>query len=215
MTLTIGLTGGIGSGKSAVSDWFERQGIDVIDADVIAHAITAKGSPVLDELAAAFGGWVIDDDGNYHRPAMREHLVAHPDDINELNAITHPHIQRAIHAALDSSNSAYRILSVPLLVEGMNRTPNLAKLCHRILVVDVPIEIQRQRAINRDANKLSHTDKLAYIDAIIAKQASREQRLAAADDIVDNSGSLDDLYAQLERLHGVYLSKATAPKTTN
>ncbi|WP_432481101.1 dephospho-CoA kinase [Moraxella sp. ZY200743] len=209
MTLTIGLTGGIGSGKSAVSDWFAQQHIDVIDADVIAHTISTKGSPVLDELVAVFGEWVIDADGNYHRPAMREHLLAHPDDINKLNTITHPHIQHAIRTALANSNSAYRILSVPLLVEGMGRTPNLAQLCQRILVVDVPLDIQRQRAIKRDIHKLSHTDQLAYVNAIIAKQATRAQRLAVADDIVDNSQSLAELYSQLQRLHQLYLQHAS------
>lgn len=205
--LIIGLTGGIGSGKSAVSDWFAMQGGDVVDADVIAHAITAKGSPVLDELKDVFGDWVIDSGGNYNRAAMREHILKHPAAITTLNAITHPHIQAQIKDALAKSTSAYCILSVPLLVEGMAKSPNLAELCDRILVVDVPESIQIGRATKRDQIKLSHhQDPIAYVKTIIAKQATRQQRLAVADDVVDNGGTLDELYVQLERLHEGYLA---------
>lgn len=205
--LIIGLTGGIGSGKSAVSDWFAMQGGDVVDADVIAHAITAKGSPVLDELKDVFGDWVIDSGGNYNRAAMREHILKHPAAITTLNTITHPHIQAQIKDALAKSTSAYCILSVPLLVEGMAKSPNLAELCDRILVVDVPESIQIDRATKRDQIKLSHhQDPIAYVKTIIAKQATRQQRLAVADDVVDNGGTLDELYVQLERLHERYLA---------
>lgn len=212
-TLTIGLTGGIGSGKSAVSDWFARQGIDVIDADVIAHAITAKGSAVLDELVQSFGEWVViqggEQVGEYNRSAMRKHILNNPDAIHTLNAITHPHIQSRIKNELSSSTSAYRILSVPLLVEGMDKPTSLATLCDRILVVDVPEKLQIQRALARDAAKLStQDDPAAYIHAIIQKQASRQARLAIADDVVDNGGTLDELYAQLDVLHRRYLEMA-------
>lgn len=209
--LTIGLTGGIGSGKSAVSDWFAKQGIDVIDADIIAHAITAKGSPALDQLAQAFGDWVIIKDGEhageYNRAAMRAYILANPDAINTLNAITHPHIQARIVDELERSTSSYRILSVPLLTEGMKKSPNLAQLCDRILVVDVPEHIQLERALARDSNKLAHHDNpTAYIQAIIAKQATRQDRLSVSDDVVDNSGTLDQLHTQLEDLHQYYLT---------
>lgn len=215
-TLTIGLTGGIGSGKSAVSDWFARQGIDVIDADVIAHAITAKGSAVLDELVRSFGEWVViqggEQVGEYNRSAMRKHILDNPDAIHTLNAITHPHIQARIKNELSSSTSAYRILSVPLLVEGMDKPTSLATLCDRILVVDVPEKLQIQRALARDAAKLStQDDPAAYIHAIIQKQASRQARLAIADDVVDNGGTLDGLYAQLDVLHRRYLEMAEHP----
>lgn len=215
-TLTIGLTGGIGSGKSAVSDWFARQGIDVIDADVIAHAITAKGSAVLDELVQSFGEWVViqggEQVGEYNRSAMRKHILNNPDAIHTLNAITHPHIQARIKNELSSSMSAYRILSVPLLVEGMDKPTSLATLCDRILVVDVPEKLQIQRALVRDAAKLStQDDPAAYIHAIIQKQASRQARLAIADDVVDNGGTLDELYAQLDVLHRRYLEMAEHP----
>lgn len=207
--LTIGLTGGIGSGKSAVSDWFANQGIDVIDADVIAHTLITKGSAVACELVAVFGDWVIDDDGNYNRRAMREHILHHPSAINTLNAITHPHIQKRIIAALCDSDSVYRILSVPLLIEGMGKPYSLAKLCHRILVVDAPMSVQIKRTLKRDHAKLSACqDPTAYIKTIINKQATRQKRLAAAHDVVDNSGTLDSLYAQLKVLHQKYLSYA-------
>lgn len=208
MTLTIGLTGGIGSGKSAASEWFCQQGIDIIDADVIAHAITDKGSPVLDELSSAFGDWVINADGTYNRPAMRTHILDNPSAIHRLNAITHPYIQTQIKTALACSTSIYRILAVPLLVEGMTKSPNLAELCDRILVVDVPESLQIERASQRDAHKLSHQDAQEYIKTIIAKQAHRTQRLAVADDVVDNSQSLAHLHTQLQALHAFYLQLA-------
>lgn len=209
--LTIGLTGGIGSGKSAVSDWFAKHGIDIIDADIIAHAITAKGSPALDQLAQVFGDWVVIKDGKqageYNRAAMRAYILANPDAINTLNAITHPHIQARIADELERSTSAYRILSVPLLIEGMKKSPNLAQLCDRILVVDVPKNIQLERALMRDAAKLAHQkDPAAYIQTIIDKQVTRQARLSVCDDVVDNSGTLDQLHAQLEDLHQYYLT---------
>lgn len=208
MTLTVGLTGGIGSGKSVVSDWFAKQGIDVIDADVIAHAITTKGSVVLDELVHAFGDWVISD-GNYNRPAMRQHILHNPSAIDTLNAITHPHIQAQIKDALHQSTSPYRILSVPLLVEGMSRSPNLAQLCDRILVVDLSQEKQIQRTLARDAAKsASKEDAASYVKTIIKKQASRQARLAVCDDVVNNGGTLDELYPQLQQLHQTYLDIA-------
>lgn len=204
--LTIGLTGGIGSGKSAVSDWFVSQGIDVIDADVIAHAITAKNSPVLDELVHAFGEWIVID-GKYNRAAMRDYILKDRNAINTLNNIIHPHIQTHIKDELACSTSLYHILSVPLLVEGMNKSPSLAKLCDRILLVDVPESVQIQRALGRDATKLAtHSDPTAYIKTIIAKQATRNERLVVSDDVVDNSGTLDELYEQLQKLHEFYLS---------
>lgn len=207
--LVVGLTGGIGSGKSAVSDWFANQGIDVVDADVIAHAILVKGSVALDELCHAFGAWVIDTNGNYNRVAMRQHILAKPNAIATLNAVTHPHIRADIIDKLTKSTTDYCILSVPLLIEGMKKSPNLAELCDRILMVDVPKSLQIKRASLRDVAKLSaHANPTAYIQAIIAKQATRQERLAVADDVVDNGGTLDELYAQLAKLHEYYLGLA-------
>lgn len=202
----VGLTGGIGSGKTAVSDYFAAQGMDVIDADVIAHHLTAKGSPLLDTLRHAFGDWVVDNDGNYDRAAMRAYIFGRDDELARLNAIIHPAIRRAIIDELARATSPYAILSVPLLLEGRHSTPNLLELCDHLLIVDVPVVMQLERASRRDDNAI------AQIQAIIDKQISRDERLKLATklgaDIVDNSQDLPTLYAQLAPLHQRYLAMA-------
>lgn len=202
----VGLTGGIGSGKTAVSDYFATQGMDVIDADVIAHHLTAKGSPLLDTLRHSFGDWVVDNDGNYDRAAMRAYIFGRDDELARLNAIIHPAIRRAIIDELARATSPYAILSVPLLLEGRHSTPNLLELCDHLLIVDVPVVVQLERASRRDDNAI------AQIQAIIDKQISRDERLKLATklgaDIVDNSQDLPTLYAQLAPLHQRYLAMA-------
>lgn len=202
----VGLTGGIGSGKTAVSDYFAAQGMDVIDADVIAHHLTAKGSPLLDTLRHAFGDWVVDNDGNYDRAAMRAYIFGRDDELARLNAIIHPAIRRAIIDELARATSPYAILSVPLLLEGRHSTPNLLELYDHLLIVDVPVVVQLERASRRDDNAI------AQIQAIIDKQISRDERLKLATklgaDIVDNSQDLPTLYAQLAPLHQRYLAMA-------
>ncbi|OOR92355.1 dephospho-CoA kinase [Moraxella caviae] len=202
--LTIGVTGGIGSGKTAVTDWFASQGIDVIDADVISRTIIKKGSALLASIRAEFGDWVLTAQGEYDRAAMRAHIVANPHAIARLNALTHPAIRDEIMAQLAASTSVYRILSVPLLVEGMAKSPNLAELCDRILVVNVSRQTQIERASRRDGQSVQ------AICAIIDKQATPQERLAVADDVVDNEGSLAQLYAALQPLHERYLALAKA-----
>lgn len=194
----IGLTGGIGSGKTAVSDWFATQGVDVVDADVVAHDIMKKGSPTLNELAQALGDWVIDDAGNMDRQAVREHVFANDDSLLKLEAITHPAIRQQIKKQLTESQSKYVILSAPLLLESA--AGGLASLCDRVLVVDVSEAIQLDRASARD------TQSMDKIKAIMNNQLSRKARLEHADDIIDNSGSLEALYEQLKPLHQKYLT---------
>ncbi len=202
----IGLTGGIGSGKTAVSDYFGALGIDVIDADVIAHKLTTKGSPALDVLKAKFGDWVVDSDGNYDRAAMRAYIFDKPNELATLNAIIHPLIFDEITHAISRSQSPYTILSVPLLLEGRHKTPNLLSLCTHLLIVDVPVAVQLERASRRDANAQ------AQIQAIIDKQISRDDRLNLAKtlgaDVVDNTGTLYELHAKLAPLHEHYLEMA-------
>lgn len=204
--LVIGLTGGIGSGKSAVSDYFQSLGIAVVDADVIAHTLTAKDSPVLAALRVAFGDWVIDDDGHYDRAAMRAYVFDRPDALAQLNAIMHPAIHEQILGQLQSADSPYVILSVPLLLEGRHKSPNLLSLCDHLMIVDVPVAVQIARASRRDANAT------AQIEAIIDKQISRDERLTLAKslgaDVIDNQGSLSQLHAKLELLHAQYLAMA-------
>ncbi|MFB6348455.1 dephospho-CoA kinase [Moraxella sp. ZJ142] len=202
----LGLTGGIGSGKTAASDYFAAQGITVVDADVIAHQLTCAGSPLLNALQAAFGDWVIDEHGNYNRPAMRQYVFDNPTKLATLNAIMHPAIHHAITNALAQAASAYVVLSVPLLFEGRHKSPNLLGLCHQVLVVDASVDTQLERAAHRDNSSCEQ------IAAIIDKQISRADRLAIAAqigaDIVNNDGDKDALYVKLAALHAKYLSQA-------
>lgn len=202
--LVIGLTGGIGSGKTAVSDWFYKQGIDIVDADHIAHQITQQGNPILEELKNAFGDWVLDKRGNYNRAAMRQYIFDKSNELQKLNAIIHPAIRQEITKQLDESQSPYTILSVPLLFENYNKQNSLVPLCQHFLVVDVNEQTQLIRASQRDNANTTN------IQAIINQQISRNKRLALAKqlkaDIVDNSEDLIHLHKQLQPLHGAYLA---------
>lgn len=196
----VGLTGGIGSGKSAASDWFASQGIQIIDADVIAHQIVAKGQPALEQIKEKFGDWVLTADGEMDRAAMRAHVFAHPNALIDLEDITHPAVREHAKQALQTATSPYVILSAPLLLESAEA--GLAQLCQRILVIDVNEDLQLARAGARDQQ--SH-DK---IKAIMANQLSRQERVAQADDVVVNEEDLDALYAKLQPLHEQYLQLA-------
>ena len=199
-TLVIGLTGGIGSGKSAASDWFAQQGIDIIDADVIAHQVVAKGSTTLRKIKRKFGDWVLKADGEMDRAAVRTHVFTHPEALIELEAIPHPAIREAAKLQLAASTSPYVVLSAPLLIEGAEA--GLANLCHRILVMDATEDTQLARASQRDAQSVQK------IKAIMVNQLSREERNRHADDVVLNESDLAALYVQLEPLHQDYLTLA-------
>ena len=194
----IGLTGGIGSGKTAVSDWFANKGIDIVDADVVAHQIMQKGSPTLQQLVEALGDWVIDKSGKMDRAAVREHVFANNKALLTLESITHPAIRQEIKKQLRQVQSQYAILSAPLLLESYEA--GLVSLCDRVLVVDVSEETQLERASRRD------TQSVDKIKAIMANQLSREARVKQADDVVCNNDDLDALHAQLEPLHEIYLA---------
>lgn len=202
-SMVIGLTGGIGSGKTAVSDWFASQGIDVVDADVISHSITTKDSPTLQKLKDKFGDWIVTPTGELDRSALRQYVFDHPQALIQLNAITHPAIRTRIIQELEQASSDYVILSVPLLLESIkDDDKGLSALCQRILVVDVPPSLQLERASRRDDQSKQH------IQAIIDKQIDRHKRLSLADDVVDNSGDLTHLHRQLMPLHQYYLTLA-------
>lgn len=192
----IGLTGGIGSGKTAVSDWFAAQGIDVVDADVVAHQIMHKGSPTLHRLAEALGDWVINEDGNMDRRAVREHVFQNNKALLTLESITHPAIRQEIKNQLSEAKSEYVILSAPLLLESYEA--GLVSLCDRVLVVDVSEETQIERASSRD------TQSIEKIKAIMSNQLPRQERLNQADDVVNNEGDIDALHEQLKPLHENY-----------
>ncbi|MBP6494949.1 MAG: dephospho-CoA kinase [Psychrobacter sp.] len=199
-TLVVGLTGGIGSGKSAASDWFAQQGIDIIDADVIAHEVVVKGSSTLRKIQRKFGDWVLNADGDMDRAAVRTHVFTYPDALIELEAITHPAIREAAKLQLAESTSPYVVLSAPLLIEAAEA--GLANLCQRILVMDATENTQLVRASQRDALSVQK------IKAIMVNQLSREERNRHADDVVLNESDLAALYLQLEPLHQDYLKLA-------
>ena len=203
--LIIGLTGGIGSGKTAASDWFAMQGITVVDADVVAREVVAVGQPALIEIQQTFGEWALLADGTLDRAALRQHVFDHPEDRKKLEQITHARIYASMSTQLRAATSPYVILVSPLLLESGKA--GLASLCQRILVIDVPEIVQRERAGVRDGQTPES------IDRIIAVQIARQDRLALADDIVVNDGELLHLYAQLQIIHQSYLKMSVASQT--
>jgi dephospho-CoA kinase len=195
--LRIGLTGGIGSGKSTVAALFAARGVPVIDTDVIAHELVEPGQPALAEIAARFGADLLDGAGRLDRARLRERVFADAGQRKALEAILHPHIGAEMERRLAQSKAPYVLLVIPLLFEA-----GWQERVDRVLVVDVPVELQRARAATRDRLDAER------IDAILAAQASREQRRAGADDLIDNSGDPAALEQQVERLHRSYLALA-------
>ncbi len=194
----LGVTGGIGSGKTAATDHFQTLGITVVDADVVAREIVQPGSNALSAIAQHFGQQVISADGTLNRRQLREIVFADPVQRKALEAITHPAIHAELIRQLQMAPSAYAILATPLLWET-----GQAKLVHHTLVIDVPEVLQLQRASHRDGSSEEQ------IKAIMAAQLPREQRLAKADDVISNTGNLTDLHVQIDRLHPQYLQRAS------
>ncbi len=194
MKFVLGLTGGIGSGKSAASQWFEAQGIAVVDADIVAREVVDIGQPALQQIREAFGDWVLLEDGSLNRRALREHIFQSPEARKTLENITHPAIRNSIIQQLHAAQSPYAILVSPLLFET-----NQHELTQHTLLIDAAIELQIQRASQRDRQNVEQIQK------IIAAQMPREQKRAMADDIVLNDGELEHLYAHLTPLHEKYL----------
>jgi len=197
LKFTLGLTGGIGSGKSAASQWFEQHGIVVVDADVVAREIVEVGQPALLQIQQAFGDWVVQEDGTLNRRALREHIFQFNDARRILESITHPAIRQSIIQQLQDAQSPYVILVSPLLFET-----NQHELTDHTLLIDASIELQIQRAAQRDDQNIEQ------IHRIIAAQMPREQKQQLADDIVLNDGHLEHLYAHLQPLHEQYLQRA-------
>ena len=195
--LVVALTGGVGSGKSAVARRFAELGVPIIDADIIAREQVIPGSPALDEIKTAFGSAVIQPDGNLDRTALRSLVFDSPIKRRQLEQILHPRIRNAMLQRLNKLHAPYAILVIPLLLETGQQ-----ELAHRILVVDCPEAQQISRVQQRDG--LPETQ----IKKILAAQVSRSSRLAAADDIIDNSGSLQALIESIDRLHRHYLQLA-------
>ncbi len=195
----IGLTGGIGSGKSTIADAFVKLGAGLVDTDAIAHALTAPGGAAIAPLRAEFGDEAITADGRLDRVRMRERVFADPGERQRLERILHPMIGAACNDAIAAAVAPYVLLAVPLLVES----GNWLKRVDRVLVIDCDEATQisrvRTRGLSEDA-----------IRAIMATQASRAQRRAAADDIIDNDSSLAAAQAQVAELHPQYLAMADA-----
>lgn len=197
--LVIGLTGGIGSGKTAASDWFAAQGIEVVDADLVSRLVVEPGQPALAEIRAHFGDAVVTADGRLDRAALRARVFNDPAERRWLEALLHPRIAAEIFRQLQAARSPYAILVSPLLFETGQKD-----FVRRTLLVDVPEDVQLSRTSARDKVDAQQ------VRNIMAAQMSRTDRRARADDIVVNDGSLADLHAQLAPLHERYLALALA-----
>lgn len=189
--MLVALTGGVASGKTSVSDRLAESGVPVVDTDRIARQVVAPGSPGLEEVVKAFGTEILDSTGGLDRRALREMIFAHPQQRTRLERILHPLIEKEARqqiARLD--DTPYVVLVVPLLVES-----GLFGDAERVVVVDLPEALQIERLLERDG-----VDR-QQAESMLSAQARRSQRLAVATDVIDNSGSLDDLMQATDELH--------------
>lgn len=197
MTFIVGLTGGIGSGKSAAAASFRELGVLVVNADDVARDVVEPGTDALAQIAERYGDNILKFDKTLDRAALRKIIFEDPSERAWLEALTHPLIRESINNQLNAqrseSEAQYRILESPLLIETSQR-----ELVKRICVVDVSLETQIRRVMKRDHNNE------AQVKAIIEAQAPRQQRLGEADDIIDNNGELEDLRIQVVNLHDTY-----------
>ena len=204
--LVVGIAGGIGSGKTAVSDRFRSLGIEIADADVASRRVVEPGEPALETIADRFGSSVLLGDGSLNRAILRERVFQDASERRWLESLLHPLINRWIRDVLAAAPSPYAILVNPLMRQ---RDPRAS----RILVVDVAEETQIKRAMARDGVAESQ------VRAILANQLDRRSRLSLADDVLTNDGSLENLHSAVDRLHARYLELAatrpppTAPET--
>lgn len=190
----VGVTGGIASGKTSVTDEFVKLGIDVIDADVVAREVVEVGTPAFEKIRQRFGQEIATDAG-LDRAKLRTLVFESEEEKRWLNQLLHPTIREEMKRQCQLATSPYCILSIPLLIEN-----SLQPLVNRILVIDVDEEVQLQRALQRDGSERH------IIENIMKAQVNRKARLEAADDVIDNSGSLQALTAQVSRLNELYLS---------
>ncbi len=195
MKLVVGLTGGIGSGKSAAANEFARLGATIVDTDVIAHELTRAGGRAIAGVKRIFGEEALEPSGAMDRDSMRARVFADPAARKSLEALLHPMIREESRRRIEAAPGPYVVHVVPLLIES----PDYRMRVDRVLVVDCPEDVQLARVQARSAMPE------AQARAIIASQTSRADRLAAADDVIDNSGSLDGLHRQVAALHRTYL----------
>ncbi len=201
--LTVGVTGGIGSGKSSAANRFRQLGVPVIDADLIARQIVEPGMPALQEIINAFGESVANDQGELDRSALRKIIFSDSNRKSQLEAILHPRIYNEILRLLSELSTPYAIVVIPLLAESKREYP-----LDRILVIDVPSDVQISRVTTRDNQSTEE------VEQIISSQASRHSRLEIADDIIENVGSTDDLYERVDAMHLTYLEYARKSNQT-
>lgn len=197
----VGLTGGIGSGKTAVSDRFHALGINVVDADIAARVVVEPGKPALQEIQKHFGAAIIQANGSLDRAILREKVFKDDQERKWLEQLLHPLINEEIRKELASSSSPYTMLVSPLLIETRQ-----SRFTQRILVVDVPLETQIERTMARDNNSEEQ------VRNIIKVQTSRQERVASADDIIVNDQDIDKLDQSVSELHAKYLELADQEK---
>ncbi|MFO1429253.1 MAG: dephospho-CoA kinase [Candidatus Competibacteraceae bacterium] len=199
--LVVALTGGIGSGKTAVSEAFARHGVPVIDTDILAREVVEPGRPALQEIVEVFGEACLNAAGSLDRTYLRRVIFADAGRRQELEAILHPRILRALRERLATLQVPYCLVAVPLLVET-----GLDKQFERILLVDVPEKVQIERVMARDRVDAEQARR------ILSQQASRAQRLAVADEVIENTGTLAELEDKVTVLHQQYLALAIGRK---
>lgn len=195
--LKVGLTGGIGSGKSTAAQRFKELGVPIVDADVIARNVVEPGKPALEEVIAAFGEKVVNSDGELDRTELRKIVFENKERKALLESILHPRIYDEILRQLDRLSAPYCIVVIPLLAESKQNYP-----LDRVLVIDLPHALQLERTSVRDQQSEEKIDK------IVQSQSSREQRLSLADDIVENSGTVESLCERIDLLHQKYTDLA-------
>jgi dephospho-CoA kinase len=193
--LVIALTGGIGSGKSRVAERFAELGVPVIDADILAREQVLPGTPGLKKIVSAFGPSMLTDSGRLDRARLRQRIFQDPSARKRLEAILHPRIRREMQRRVREANAPYVVLVIPLLLES-----NQTDLADRILVVDAPEALQLERVRRRDRQTT------AQVHAALRSQCSRSERLAAADDVIVNDDTLEQLRRQTDELHQHYMS---------
>ncbi|WP_339723000.1 dephospho-CoA kinase [uncultured Paraglaciecola sp.] len=197
----VGISGGIGSGKTTVTDLFAKYGVEVIDADLIAREVVEPETPALAAIVTKFGESVLDQAGSLDRAKLRTLVFEDTEVKNWLNQLLHPAIREQMLLQTQRAKSAYCLLSVPLLVEN-----KLYQQVDRVVIVDVDEQTQLQRTLLRDKTNEPQ------IRAIMSAQATRQQRLAVADDVIDNNGNADNLTAQVDVLHKKYMLLAAQEK---
>lgn len=197
MSCVIGITGGIGSGKSAVTQRLEAHGITVVDADVVARQVVEPGRPALEAISARYGAKILNPHGSLDRAALRKIVFENPTEREWLEGITHPAIREEITRQLAGATSPYVVLSSPLLLEA-----GQSDFADYVVVVDVPEAVQIMRTRARDNN-----DE-ALVRKIMAAQLPRDERIARGDEVINNEGSLEDLQQRVDALHQRLLARS-------